>query len=187
MVLRPIIKGFMGELQSKVTQWLFLDSNIYKNFNNLIINDEKGSTQIDHIIVSKYGIFVIETKNYSGWIFGNEKSNKWTQNLYGNKKQFQNPLHQNYRHTKALAKYLNVSDEKVKPVVIFWGDCEFKTSMPKHVIRGGITGNTNYIKEFKEVIFTNEEIEKICTKIKTGKDEMGFLSGLRHAKSVNER
>jgi len=70
---KPQIKGVIGELKTQLSQIFFLDSKIYTSFNNLIINDEYGSTQIDHIIVSIFGIFVVETKEWSGWIYGNEK------------------------------------------------------------------------------------------------------------------
>ena len=49
------------------------------------------TTQIDHIVVSQYGVFVVETKTYSGWIFGDEKSKEWTQSIYHKKSRFQNP------------------------------------------------------------------------------------------------
>lgn len=176
------IKGWIGELKSKVTQGLLLDGKVYRKINNLIINDELGSTQIDHVIVSRYGLFVVETKDMSGWIFGSEKEKQWTQSIYGHKTRFQNPLHQNYRHAMTLASYLGIEQERIHPVVIFWGDCTFKTHMPVNVIHGNITGYTSYIKGF-----TEEEVEQICLKIQTAKKEMGFFSGVRHVKSVNER
>ena len=71
--LRPHIKGAIGELKTQLSQKFFLNSKIYTSYNNLIIYDEYGSTQIDHIIVSKFGIFVVETKDWSHWIYGNEK------------------------------------------------------------------------------------------------------------------
>ena len=116
--IRPHIKGWVGELKTTLSDKLFLDSKVYKQFNNFIIKDESGSTQIDHIIVSKFGIFVLETKDYSGWIYGHEKSEYWTQNIFGNKNRFQNPLRQNYRHTIMLSKYLDIDHKNIKPVVI---------------------------------------------------------------------
>jgi len=56
------------------------DPSRYRHFHGLYLPrpDGKGTTQIDHIVVSRYGIFVIETKNYRGWIFGSEKQRDWT-------------------------------------------------------------------------------------------------------------
>jgi hypothetical protein len=70
-----------------------------------VLPSQGSTTQIDHVLVSVYGIFVIETKNMKGWIFGDERSAQWTQSIFGKKSRFQNPLRQNYRHVKALAEF----------------------------------------------------------------------------------
>ena len=71
--------------------------------NCITLRLEDGSTtQIDHIVVSTKGIFVIETKHYKGWIFGNARSKAWAQIIYKNKYLFQNPLFQNYKHVKEV-------------------------------------------------------------------------------------
>ena len=188
-ILRPHLKGWIGEVKTQLSQKVFLDSKVYTTFTNFIIKDESGSTQIDHITVSKYGIFVVETKNWTGLIYGNERAKKWTQNIYGNKKQFQNPLHQNYRHKMSLSKYLNIEEEKIHSIVMVWGDCKFKTKMPANVIRGGIQGDTDYIKGkgFSEVVFTDEEVTNICDILKSGKAEMNLLSNLRHVHSLKQQ
>lgn len=67
----------------------------YVVFNNLLFEDNEHSTQIDHIVVSPYGVFVIETKGYKGWISGGENSEYWTQTIYKSKHQFYNPIKQN--------------------------------------------------------------------------------------------
>ena len=74
----------------------------------LILNDiylplpDGTTTQIDHIVVSQYGVFVDETKTYSGWIFGDEKSKDWTQSIYRKKSRFQNPMRQNFNLLQSL-------------------------------------------------------------------------------------
>lgn len=78
------IKGKTGEAIVNFTNKIRLDESIYKSVNNITIKLKDGTTtQIDHIIVSKFGIFVIETKNMKGWIFGSEHQAKWTQNILG--------------------------------------------------------------------------------------------------------
>ncbi len=59
--------------------------------------------------MSTHGIFVIETKNYKGWIYGKEKDRQWTQVIYKRKERFQNPIHQNYGPIKALETLLEDS------------------------------------------------------------------------------
>jgi hypothetical protein len=134
--------------------WLKLGDE-YIRFHDVIVPAPNGTTQIDHLLLSRFGIFVIETKNINGWIFGNEKSKQWTQSLYGKKYKFQNPLHQNYRHTKALASYLNIDHDNIHSVVFFIGDnTKLKTDLPKNVMTHGLSA---YIKSFQNNIFSTSE------------------------------
>lgn len=82
--LVAFVRGKKGELNVKL-RLRMLSSEKYKIINNLFISNNGQTTQIDHVVVSEYGIFVIETKNYKGWIYGGAKSDFWTQNIYGNK------------------------------------------------------------------------------------------------------
>ena len=66
----------------------------------------QGSTQIDHLVVSEYGVFVIETKNYSGIITGSEYGEIWTKNMFGHKFSLHNPIEQNQTHIRAVARIL---------------------------------------------------------------------------------
>lgn len=77
--------GWIGEMQVRLGLWLFLRPTIYRRLHNVIIPTDNGTTQIDHLLISRYGIFVIETKNIRGWIFGTADGPKWTQSLYGSK------------------------------------------------------------------------------------------------------
>ncbi|MGF2618169.1 NERD domain-containing protein [Rossellomorea vietnamensis] len=107
----PQVKGRIGEGWVKFFLSK-LDPERYFLLHDILLPGHNGkTTQIDHIVVSPYGIFVIETKNYNGWIFGSEKSKKWTQQIYRNKQQFQNPIHQNHGHIEAIK---NVLGEQVK-------------------------------------------------------------------------
>ncbi|MDH5510892.1 MAG: NERD domain-containing protein [Nitrospinota bacterium] len=89
-------KGYLGEVMVNLMIRIFLDKRIYHLIHNVTLPTEDGTTQIDHIIVSRYGIFVVETKNMRGWIFGSKEQKLWTQMIYKHKNTFQNPLHQNF-------------------------------------------------------------------------------------------
>ncbi|WP_143158019.1 nuclease-related domain-containing protein [Rubritalea squalenifaciens] len=80
----PSVKGWWGELQVTSFGLKRLDPAIYKVFNDIYLPrpDGKGTTQIDHLVISRFGLFVIETKNYGGWIFGSENQRQWTQQIY---------------------------------------------------------------------------------------------------------
>lgn len=82
----PVQKGKRGEGIINFSMKLHLDSNVYHLIPDVTLADGKGTTQIDHIVVSMFGIFVIETKNMKGWIYGNENQRRWTQVNY--KKEF---------------------------------------------------------------------------------------------------
>jgi hypothetical protein len=66
-------------------------------------------------LVSPFGVFVIETKNYKGWILGDEKQRQWMQQIYGKKNRFQNPLHQNQLHVRALMDFLALPESPFHP------------------------------------------------------------------------
>ena len=102
--------------------------------NNITLEYHNSTTQIDHVLVSRYGIFVIETKHYKGWIFCEEKAKEWTQVIYSWKNKFQNPLHQNYKHLRAVQESLNfLPPENILGLVIFTGEAEFMSPIPKGV------------------------------------------------------
>lgn len=73
MSLLSSIKGWLDEAQGSFAHWVFLDTYTYISINNITLPTVNGTTQIDHVIVSQYGMFVIETKNMKGWIFGGER------------------------------------------------------------------------------------------------------------------
>ena len=82
----PKFRGFMGEFWVKL-ELKKLSKKEYIVLNDIMLADENGTHQIDHLVISKYGIFVIEMKNYYGLITGDEYKDSWTQHL-GKKKYF---------------------------------------------------------------------------------------------------
>jgi len=145
----PSIKGRIGENHVIKGLVRHLKPDEYSIINDVTLPlEDGGTTQVDHIVVSRFGIFVIETKNMSGWIFGNEKQAKWTQTIHRSKHQFQNPLRQNYKHTKILANLLDMPHELFHSVVIFTPNAELKTKMPDNV--GYLDDIMKYIQSFKQ-------------------------------------
>jgi hypothetical protein len=127
-----------------------LNHGDYFLFNNIILPSSKTTTtQIDHIVVSKYGIFVIESKNYNHWIFANKHRREWTQTTRsGGKYHFHNPLLQNFAHISALKEQLPFLKEVFFDLIVFSGDCVFKT--PRIV-------NVLYEHELVEFIKSKQE------------------------------
>lgn len=159
-------KGWLGEKAAQVGMWLWLDSKIYRRMHDIVLPSGTGTTQIDHVIVSVHGVFVVETKNMKGWIFGDERSSHWTQTLFRKKSRFQNPIHQNYRHVMALTEFLGVRENVLRPLVFFFGDCEIKTPMPENVLTRGLC---SYIKSFKDHVLTPGQVDDICVRLAAAK------------------
>lgn len=122
----PIIKGTVGEARVR-RQLNKLPYEEYRSFNDVLINTNRGSCQIDHLVISIYGIYVIETKNYIGWIHGNEKSEYWTQSIYSSKTKFRNPIKQNWGHIYALKNVLSDFRKLTYyPIIVFAGSAKLK-------------------------------------------------------------
>lgn len=178
----PFVKGAIGELQVNLAAKFFLDKQTYTLFKNVTLPTEDGTTQIDHIIVSRYGVFVIETKNMKGWIFGSPQQKTWTQKIYRHTSKFQNPLHQNYKHTQTLQSALELDPEKVFSLVVFIGDSTFKTAMPDNVVYGG--GYIRFIKNKTQLILGNDEVLDICAKIQSGRLQPSIRTHIDHVNHV---
>ncbi|GAA0365925.1 hypothetical protein GCM10008932_17640 [Alkalibacterium iburiense] len=100
-----------------------------KLLSNAYIPKEDGSTsEVDLIMLAETGIYVFESKNYSGWIFGNEKYKQWTQTMpNGQKFKFFNPVWQNNAHINAIKKYSGLTDRDLfQSYIIFSERCTLK-------------------------------------------------------------
>ena len=121
------IKGSIGE--ATVNTRLNFIGKEYIVLKDILIKSSNGYTsQIDELVLSEYGLFVIETKNYKGWIFGNEKAENWTQVIYKEKHTFRNPIKQNWSHIYALKSLLSdYPNIKYHPIVVFSGNATLKS------------------------------------------------------------
>ena len=102
------------------------------------------TTQIDSIIFSKYGIFVIEAKHYGGHIYGQPTQRIWNQVLYSKRYSFQNPLHQNYKHVRVLQALTKLPLHIFKDLVYFTGDAVLESAplrTRKNIVIGELVGH----------------------------------------------
>lgn len=178
----PSIKGGIGELAVNFTTWLLLDEKLYRRVSNVTLATGDGTTQIDHVIVSQYGVFVIETKNMSGWIFGGENDAQWTQTFHRKKHRFQNPLHQNAKHVRVLAEQFDIPQRAIHSVVVFVGEAEFKTRMPPNVRQH--TGVVRYIQSFTPIVLSNEEVDRIVRQIGEQRLPETYDTHAQHVRNV---
>lgn len=157
-----------------------LPKDKYRVLNDITIPTPKGSSQIDHLVVSVYGIFVIETKNYDGWIYGGEHSEYWTQNIYGNKHQFYNPILQNAGHVKALRRVLSKYEPLfIFPIVAFSGRANIKVKISESCIVywGQII---TVINQFEMRQLTWDQVNAICKTVEEAQLKPGKEADAQH-------
>lgn len=178
-------KGLFGEFIVNIFAKCKFDRNDYHLFKNVTLPTEDGTTQIDHILVSKFGVFVIETKNLRGWIFGSVNQKMWTQQIFKHKNLFQNPLHQNHKHCKALQALLNLEDHQLHSVVVFIGDSTFKTAMPDNVTYG--VGYIRYILSKTEIVLNPRAVLDITKIIEYGRLQPSLKTNRDHIQHVKAK
>lgn len=160
-VFYPKFRGYMGEFWVKL-ELKKLPNKEYYVLNDVMIEDDCGTHQIDHLVISKYGIFVIEMKNYYGLITGDEYKDKWVQHLGRNKYFFTNPIHQNYGHVKCLEKLLKLENEFFIPIICFSNSAKLRIKSKSQVVN--LDYLTDAIKKFYKPLLNNN-IEEIITVI----------------------
>ena len=181
----PMVKGWIGEVVLHLCLLLLLDRKRYHLLRNVTLPTLDGSTQIDHIVVSPHGIFVIETKNYGGWIFGKQHDKMWTQKFPRRSSAFQNPLRQNYKHVRTLADLLELGDACLFSLVVFVGSAEFKTAMPENVTKLG--GCIAYIRRRSAVLLSAAQVDEALARIASGRLAPSLATQRAHVKHVRAR
>lgn len=156
---RASIRGRRGE--KRISSILSSLPERYILYNDVYLEMKGRSVQIDHVIISRYGVFVIETKNYTGWIYGTDQSEYWTKNMYGNRYQFRNPLKQNYSHVKSLQLLLRIPESRFIPIVVFLNGATLKCDTTGNVIYPDQLKQT--ILGYSTIVFSENEVEGIST------------------------
>lgn len=173
------------ELVSRVLRREFSPPD-YHLMNHVTLQMKDGTTQVDHILVSRFGVFVIETKHYKGWIFANAKHKTWTQVLYRLKFKFQNPILQNKRHVRAVQDLLDfLPAGAVRSVVVFTGAAEFRTEIPEGVFR--VSGMIDFLRnQFDEVISLNR-VQFCVGRLETARLAISGETDVEHVESLDRR
>jgi hypothetical protein len=154
--------------------------------NHITLKLDDGTTQIDHILVSCFGVFVIETKDYSGWIFADPKHATWTQVLYRLKFKFQNPIFQNFRHVKSVEALLDfLPATAIKSAVVFVGDAEFQTDIPSGVYT--LSGFINYLQNCNEQVMSLNRVQFCVGRLETARLAITRKTDLEHVKDLDRR
>ena len=156
-----IYKYLMG-LEHQGAKYLF---NIY------VPKNDEETTEIDVLMISHKGLFVFESKNYSGWIFGSEFQKYWYQTLptgrrnRSHKEKFYNPIYQNNTHIKYLNSLIG-TNYPTYSIITFSERCtlrniEVKTPNVYVINRYHVRDLIALIYENKPDILTDQEITEI--------------------------
>jgi hypothetical protein len=158
----------------------------YHLLNHVTLPLENGSTQVDHVLVSRFGIFVIETKDYGGWIFAAADDRYWTQVFYGNRFRFQNPLRQNYGHVRAIQKLLEfLPSDAFRSLVVFTGNAKFKKTVPEGVFT--LKGLLAYLEGQTVQVMSINRVRVCVGSLETARFSISKETDVQHVQRLRRR
>ena len=151
-VINKFSAKVIGEAGEMWTQQILnkLPRDKYIVMHDVFISVNGTTHQIDHVVISPYGIFSIETKQYNGYITGNKYDKKWVRHSGRKKYYYTNPIRQNYGHVKALAELLNLEESKIYNVVCIPSKATLNIQHDGEL--------TRYSTLYDKIISYNEEI-----------------------------
>ncbi len=154
--------------------------------NHVTLRPKEGTTQIDHILISRFGVFVIETKDYKGWIFGGANDRYWTQVFFQSRFRFQNPIRQNYRHVCAVREILDfVPGDAIHSVVVFTGDARFKTTVPNGVFT--LAGFIAYVESQSREVLPIPRVHLCIGRLEAARLAATKITDIDHIQSLRNR
>lgn len=196
----PHQKGIRGE--ERVHKVLMNLPDDYHIFDDVVLKTERGTTQIDHVVVSKHGVFAVETKNYRGDIYGDDNRQQWTQIIvtkvryrskwyktytYVTKNHLYNPVKQSLAHVYAIKNCLKKWPYlKVVPIVVFTGGADIsKVKTSHHVIYDSYLVDT--ILSYRNTYLSDDEYHNVINSIASNNirelvSERTHVSNIKSAK-----
>lgn len=183
----PAYRGWWGEYKVNLMLRICL-SGEYSLFTNGIYRGRTSdeSTQIDHIIVSRYGIFVLETKCFKGRIIPDPlNADRWLQIVGRRKYEIQNPLMQNYAHVKAVQSVTGIHAQKIHSYAVMAGTAEFPDGMPERVY--GIWGVIRRIQSYKAPVLTRGHVVSVCRMLRDRRVKGGYWAARRHVERLKRQ
>jgi hypothetical protein len=130
----PRFRGDIAETRVRRLLASGLERNLYTVFNGLLLPSGGGTAQIDHLVVSRFGIFVIDSCYVRGWISGTEVQERWRQHFTWRAVRFPNPVHRNRLQVEALQRLLDFPAAAFHPLVVLVGHKGFKKRPPEGVV-----------------------------------------------------
>ncbi|MCD7750764.1 MAG: NERD domain-containing protein [Lachnospiraceae bacterium] len=161
----------VGQFGEYATEFALTNDNLNGELvvlKNIYIPTKGKTAEIDLIMIHEKGIFVFESKNYSGWIFGDKEQLNWTQCLQnGERHKFYNPIRQNRTHIKALAEYLRMPESEFLSYIVFSERCTLK-KVPEDTNEVTIVRRPDMLKRIRTFLktapvkYTHDKIQSIA-------------------------
>lgn len=172
-----------GRTTRKIAEAL-LDRQDYRQLHDVILETKEGPVRIDHVIVSRFGVFVVEAMDMRGEILGRAFDPEWTQTVGGERVKFQNPLRPNYNRKLALDGLLQIGEHKIFSVIAFTDRSRFQVEMPDNVTRG--KDFVKYIKSKDTVLINESEIQGIVDTIQGARLKRPPVANRRSGNGVSQ-
>jgi hypothetical protein len=133
-------------------------SPAYHLLNHLTLPDGEGTTEIDHGLVARSGIFVLETKHDAGTLLVDPQAPRWIRQYGPAAWSFQNPLRQNYKHWLAVTRLLHgIPQRHIHPLVVFTGRATFHPGRPPGVV--DLPGLVRHIQGYRTPVLSVQDLE----------------------------
>ncbi len=154
--------------------------------NHVTLPVSDGTTQVDHILVSRFGVFVIETKHHAGWIAGDAAQSRWTKVTGRKRTTFQNPIHQNYRHVCAVRELLDVLPaDAIRSLVVFTGAATFAKSVPDGVMV--LSEVAAYLRAQTEPVMSLAKMQYCVGRLETSRLALSRETDVEHVARLQRR
>ena len=201
----PISKKKKGKVGEELTEGILKKLSKKNDINGRILRNvyipkpDGGTSEIDVLYITTKGIFVIESKNYSGWIFGKEYDDYWTATLPAGKgrsikNKFYNPIKQNKGHIKYLSDFLQKEypdkGYKLFSLIVFSERCKFKDISIKQstyvMQRNVLYSEMNKILKDEEISLTNVQVDELYEKL-NGLSKVDKDVKQNHIKAIQDK
>lgn len=183
----PAYRGWWGEYKVNLLLRLCL-SNEYRIFSNAIYKGQHQGepTQVDHIIVSRFGVFVVETKTLKGRIVLDPlQPDRWTQIVGRRRYTMDHPLKQNYAHTKALQRITGIHGQKIFSYVAMAGSAVIDGPQPERVFSPWKL--IRKIQSHRTPVLTRAGVHSACQRLRKYKVKGGYWAARHHVARLKRR
>jgi len=191
LLLRPALPRFRERLCSwRVHRALLrsLPASHYSVFRDVTVSanraGDQSRVQIGHVVVSPYGLFLIESRHLSGRIDGSENDALWTRYRFRSKQQFHNPLGQARNHVLALQDLTGLSASRFQCMAVFTGRVDFQRPMPARVTQLG--GLVPFIQVRTQELLGFEEAQRIAALLESSRATPGIQTAAAHLLALRE-